>query len=340
MDLYTPFLILSWYASNIGVLLLNKLLLTSYGFKYPIFLTMCHMLSCTFMGYAFSRFSSVPAKSVRGGVVLTKIAVLATVFCLSVVLGNASLRFIPVSFNQAIGATTPFFTALLGLVMLRDRETWLVYGSLVPVVIGIVVASGGEPLFHLIGFLACVGATAARAFKSVLQSVLMSHSTEKLDSMSLLLYMAPIAATLLLPFTVVLEGNVVRHVTVLAADEPWFLAVLGLNSFLAFFVNLTNFLVTKHTSALTLQVLGNAKGVVAATISVLLFHNPVTAMSMAGYGITVCGVVCYSQAKKVGKVQKLNGESLPLTDSSNLPTVGSLSKGPYGTGRIRGLSSE
>ena len=48
---------------------------------------------------------------------------------------------------------------------------------------GIVVASGGEPSFHLIGFLACVGATAARAFKSVLQSVLMSHSTEKLDSM-------------------------------------------------------------------------------------------------------------------------------------------------------------
>lgn len=37
---------------------------------------------------------------------------------------------------------------------------------------------------------------------------------------SLLLYMAPIAATLLLPFTVVLEGNVVRHVTVLAAEEP------------------------------------------------------------------------------------------------------------------------
>ena len=41
--------------------------------------------------------------------------------------------------------------------------------------------------------------------------------------------------------------------------------------------------------------LGNAKGVVAATISVLLFHNPVTAMSMTGYAITVCGVVAYSQ---------------------------------------------
>jgi len=33
-----------------------------------------------------------------------------------------------------------------------------------------------------------------------------------------------------------------------------FWMLLLLNSFLAYFVNLTNFLVTKHTSALTLQV--------------------------------------------------------------------------------------
>lgn len=33
-----------------------------------------------------------------------------------------------------------------------------------------------------------------------------------------------------------------------------FWMLLFLNSFLAYFVNLTNFLVTKHTSALTLQV--------------------------------------------------------------------------------------
>ena len=37
---------------------------------------------------------------------------------------------------QAIGATTPFFTAFFSLVMLRERETNLVYSSLLPVVIG------------------------------------------------------------------------------------------------------------------------------------------------------------------------------------------------------------
>ena len=37
-----------------------------------------------------------------------------------------------------------------------------------------------------------------------------------------------------------------------------------------------SFLVTKYTSPLTLQVLGNAKGVIAAIISIYIFLNPVT----------------------------------------------------------------
>lgn len=50
--------------------------------------------------------------------------------------GNVSLRFIPVSFNQAIGATTPFFTALLSLFIMRQKETLEVYLTLIPIVLG------------------------------------------------------------------------------------------------------------------------------------------------------------------------------------------------------------
>lgn len=64
-------------------------------------------------------------------------------------------------------------------------------------------------------------------------------------------------------------------------------------------VNLTNFLVTKHTSALTLQVLGNAKGAVAVVVSILIFKNPVSVTGMFGYLLTVLGVILYSEAKKM-----------------------------------------
>lgn len=46
------------------------------------------------------------------------------------------------------------------------------------------------------------------------------------------------------------------------------------------------------------QVLGNAKGAVAVVISILLFRNPVTAVGIGGYTITVLGVIAYGEAKR------------------------------------------
>lgn len=72
--------------------------------------------------------------------------------------------------------------------------------------------------------------------------------------MNLLLYMAPIAVVFLLPATLIMEDNVVGITLALARDDIKIVWYLLFNSALAYFVNLTNFLVTKHTSALTLQV--------------------------------------------------------------------------------------
>lgn len=297
--LFTIGLVTSWYSSNIGVLLLNKYLLSNYGFKYPIFLTMCHMTACALLSYiAIAWLKMVPMQTIRSRVQFFKIAALSFIFCGSVVSGNISLRYLPVSFNQAIGATTPFFTAVFAYLMTLKKEAWLTYITLIPVVTGVIIASGGEPSFHLFGFIMCIGATAARALKTVVQGILLSSEGEKLNSMNLLLYMAPIAVVLLLPATLYMEENVVGITIALARQDFGIVWLLLFNSALAYFVNLTNFLVTKHTSALTLQVLGNAKGAVAVVVSILIFRNPVSVTGMAGYTLTVIGVILYSEAKK------------------------------------------
>lgn len=140
---FTIGLVMAWYSSNIGVLLLNKYLLSNYGFQYPIFLTMCHMTACSLLSYvAIAWMRVVPMQSVKYGAQLGNIVILSIVFCGSVVSGNVSLRYLPVSFNQAIGATTPFFTAVFAYFMTVKMESWIVYLTLVPVVTGVVIASG------------------------------------------------------------------------------------------------------------------------------------------------------------------------------------------------------
>uniref|UniRef100_A0A7N0UQG8 Sugar phosphate transporter domain-containing protein n=1 Tax=Kalanchoe fedtschenkoi TaxID=63787 RepID=A0A7N0UQG8_KALFE len=295
----TAAIIASWYFSNIGVLLLNKYLLSFYGFRYPIFLTMLHMLSCSIYCYfAIACLRLVHLQHIVSRRQFFKIFALTAIFCFSVVAGNTSLRYIPVSFNQAIGATTPFFTAIFAFVITCKKESAEVYMALVPVVLGIVVATNSEPLFHLFGFLVCIGSTAGRALKSVVQGIILTSESEKMHSMNLLLYMAPLAAMILFPVSLYFEGNVAA-VLVEKARKDWFIVFLLIgNATVAYLVNLTNFLVTKHTSALTLQVLGNGKAAVAAFVSVLIFRNPVNVMGMVGFGVTVSGVVLYSEAKK------------------------------------------
>lgn len=292
-------LIILWYSSNIGVLLLNKLLLSNYGFGFPIFLTMCHMSACALLSYISIAFLKVvPLQTLQSRSQFLKVATLSLVFCGSVVGGNISLRYLPVSFNQAVGATTPFFTALFAYLMTFKREAWVTYACLVPVVGGVIIASGGEPSFHLFGFIMCISATAARAFKSVLQGILLSSEEEKLNSMNLLLYMSPIAVVALIPAVFIMEPNVLEVFVSLGVQHRFMWMVLLLNSVMAYSANLTNFLVTKNTSALTLQVLGNAKGAVAVVISILLFQNPVTAIGIGGYTMTVLGVAAYGEAKR------------------------------------------
>ncbi|KAJ9695900.1 hypothetical protein PVL29_011060 [Vitis rotundifolia] len=253
--LFISSLIILWYSSNIGVILLNKFLLSNYGFSFPIFLTMCHMSACAILSYVSIVFLKIaPLQSLKSRAQFLKIATLSIVFCGSVVGGNISLRYLPVSFNQAVGATTPFFTAMFAYLMTLKREAWVTYVALVPVVAGVVIASGGEPSFHLFGFIMCLSATAARAFKSVLQGVLLSSEGEKLNSMNLLLYMSPIAVLVLLPAALIMEPNVLDVTISLGKEHKFMWMLLLVNSAMAYSANLSNFLVTKHTSPLTLQV--------------------------------------------------------------------------------------
>jgi drug/metabolite transporter (DMT)-like permease len=233
---------------------------------------------------------------------LLKIALLSVVFVLSVVSGNISLRYIPVSFNQAISATTPLFTAILSYVILHKRETIETYIMLIPVTAGVVIASENEPMFNSYGFVACITATFMRALKSVLQGLILADEKDKLDPFSLLLFMSPIAFTILVLACSMMESNAfeVMSAKMMMSSSTKivsFEVTLFLNCILAFLVNLSNFMVTKSTSPLTLQVLGNAKSVLAVVISVMLFHNPVSAIGMIGYCVSLLGIYLYSDAK-------------------------------------------
>ena len=91
--------------------------------------------------------------------------------------------------------------------------------------------------------------------------------------MNLLLYMAPISTLALIPATILLEPGAMDKALQLSRENFGFVLLLVVNSLTAYFVNLTNFLVTKQTSALTLQVRGAHLTVVAGGIPRVGYPN-------------------------------------------------------------------
>lgn len=72
------------------------------------------------------------------------------------------------------------------------------------------------------------------------------------------------------------------------------LFVLLLNGFIAFLLNITNFITTKKTSALTVTVAGNVKHIVTIIASVIVFQNPISSLNAFGSVIAILGAMFYS----------------------------------------------
>lgn len=298
--------VLLWYGTNIGIICINKSLLSHHDFKFPIFLTFLHMCSAMF-------WSEVMAKAgflVKQNIVPSQkkaILLLGTLFTVSVVSGNISFKYIEISFAQAIGATTPVFTAVQTALFLKRYEVSSTYLTLIPVVIGAAIATLHEPRFNFIGFMCGLNAAWTRASRSVLQEKLMSNPQEnevKLTSLNLLRYMAPVAAAYLFVATIIMEPSGPGRL--LELMQHWdFCILLSINLVLAYFVNLGGMMVNKFNGALTLQVLGNMKGAVATTVSVMIFQNPISNIAIAGYAMCIFGVWLYSETSKRNKMKPI-----------------------------------
>jgi len=251
---------------------------------------------------------------------------------LSILLSIASLKYVEVSFEQALSASTPAFTALLGYVVLGKVERVIVWVTLVPVIGGALVSMKGEPDASLVGVALIFTANSLRAIKSCFQelmlvddmvssvplwgwpgfpvsfmidfNILRSLTTRLFkcslqDPVNLLRLMSALSIPSLIFLSVIFEtpSEVLLRIRSLVTSEKGMIVFL-LSALCAFLVNLLQFFVTARVGALAMQVLGNGKTVFVSVISVAIFHNTVTPQGAVGYITTAMGVLLFDIARQ------------------------------------------
>eukprot|EP01111_Echinosteliopsis_oligospora_P004415 TRINITY_DN1710_c0_g1_i1.p1 TRINITY_DN1710_c0_g1~~TRINITY_DN1710_c0_g1_i1.p1 ORF type:complete len:357 (+),score=57.94 TRINITY_DN1710_c0_g1_i1:264-1334(+) len=321
------FAILSWYATNIFTVILNKYLFQMISFTFPLTLTAIHMFICSIGSILVLRiFKIVPFVNVPRHNVISHLVPLAAIFCVNIILGNVSLRWIPVSFMQTIKSLVPFFTVLIQGLVLHQYSPRIIYYSLIPVVGGVALASFTELNFEMTGFLTAMFASVTTAVQSIVSGMLLTGSL-KLDSVNLVYYMAPISFMMILPMAILAEGTAVSAYEFEAYGSGFVLINLIVSGCVAYLLNICTFFAIKSTTPLTFTVFGNLKVVVVIVVSVLIFRNEITIWNGLGCFIAIVGILWYNSIEYRIKEEKkrlasLNAESnkdmevsIPLKES-------------------------
>lgn len=269
-------------------------------FNYPLSLTAVHMATCGIGAFLVLRvFKVFPLQQISWNEQTTKVLPLSILFCSNIVLGNISLRWVPVSFMQTVKSSVPAFTVFLQVIFFKKTFSQDTYLSLIPIVGGVGLASWAEVNFNRLGFYSALIASVITALMAIMSGILL---TQQLNAVNLLYYMAPWSFVMLLPLAYLSEFESIRDEWSLYG-EPEPIVVLIISGVIAFLLNIFTFLVIKYTSPLTYTVSGNFKVVLSITISVMIFKNEITFWNGLGCAVAVVGVMWYNHIRYTAMMQ-------------------------------------
>lgn len=195
---------------------------------------------------------------------------------------------------QMLKTATPIIT-LAALVAARlEHPSLALLGTVSLIVVGMAFTTAGERRFSWLGLGCMLMSQVADAGRLVLTQMLLSslemHPLEALSHLGPPCTVALWSGVLFMELRDMREQNALGHV--------WRRPLLYLTAALAgFVVNVAAFMVIKHTSSLTLKILGAVSNAVLVLGSAAFFDEQLTEIQLTGYSISLIGFVLYNVVK-------------------------------------------
>lgn len=331
--------LLIWTLNNIGVTLLNKAAFAKVDFRYPFFLSAVHM-ACNFLGsqYVFwsqsqetknmplaTRFLGTIQRQTLDKAGQRSILIFSVIFSMNIAIGNVSLKYVSVNFNQVMRSLVPALTIGMGLMMGREFSTRRKL-AVAPIVLGVAMACYGDMSYTALGLLVTLLCVVLAALKVVASGEMLTGSL-KLHPVDLLGHMAPLAIVQCLVCAALMGevSSIARRWNNELSPfvDPYPMAVVWLSGFSSFSLNICSLMANKMTSPLTLCIAANVKQVVMIMLSTIIFQTEILPLNAGGIAVVLAGSARYSYVSLKEKQQQQQHQKvitqLPSLDSKDTP---------------------
>ena len=313
------FYVTIWMTISMGVILFNKVrtprathrpdhrhsplrtsgrrpqyILAYSGFKYPIALTLWHMVFCTSVATIMVRVVGTTKRlKMPKKEYVNRVIPIGALYAASLWLSNSAYLHLSVSFIQMTKALMPGLVYVCGVAFGMEKLTRVTSFNMFIIAIGVAIAAYGEINFVYIGVVEQLSALVFEALRLMLVQVLITRQGYAMNPIQSLYYVSPAcAACLALPFIAVELPEILADVH-LEIDY----GMLLLNALTAFALNLAVFLLIGKTSALTMNIAGVIKDWMLIFASQHMFGNTVTFLNYLGYVIAFLAVGMYNYNK-------------------------------------------
>ena len=302
----TVFLTAMWLSTGLALIFFNKVIISVWDFHYPFALTFMHQAYATLITRLLHSYTpllgSVKSEQLNWDTYIRKVPLLALAYASALVLGNSAYKYLSLSYIQMLKSCTPIPTWFASTFILGREKPDMIQLSLVFLICGgTTLASVTETYWSWRGFFLQLGAIGSDCVRMVVMDNLTVDV--KLDTLSTLYYMSPLASIFICCGFFVFEGDDFFNAEGGGADmllgSPWLAFSLFLNANLAMALNCIIVLFITNAGIMTMSLAGIAKDILVVALSVLTFkHSVLTVPQAGGYFLSVLGLVIYREYNK------------------------------------------
>jgi len=286
-------LCICWYTTSACSNVIAKMVLNI--FPYPTTLSLAHNATpLLLLGPLLKLWKVRQQTSIKKRYFFRTIIPLAVGKFLASVSSQFSIAKISLSYSHTVKASMPIFTVFLSRIIFKETQTFVVYLSLLPIVLGIILATVTELSFDFIGLFCALFSTLNFSLQNIFCKKVMKDTN--IHHLHLLKELNQICFIITIPFWMTFDLTRWNSNALEKVDSPLRLIFLILvDAIFNFTQNMVAFTVISLITPLSYSVANATKRVVVITVSIVAMRNPVNMSNIIGMSIAILGVLCYNK---------------------------------------------